>query len=59
MLETIDQYNQMNIRIFSTYKKDISLSAMTSALTPKHRDTHGCVVSTVTTDAKAPSHQHS
>ena len=27
-------------------------------LTLKHRETHGCVVSTVATDAKAPGHQY-
>ena len=29
MIDTIDNCNQMNIHMFSTYKKEISLFAMT------------------------------
>ena len=35
----------------------ITKIAKTLGLTPKHRETHGCIVSTVATDALVLKHQ--
>ena len=37
------------------YSYDVHLA--TGILTPKHRETHGCVISTVATDALVLKHQ--
>ena len=39
-----------------TYKNDV-IKCIYDGLTPKHRETHGCIVSTVATDALVLKHQ--